>query len=83
VVDTSLVNPDERIALDTKIRELIIDGISKGVTVNEICYLIARMLPELVDRRFAHAQVEAAFDLWATRHPELMIDTTKFVRPEA
>jgi hypothetical protein len=83
MIDTRRVNPDERIALDFKIRELIIDGVSKGVTVNEICYLLTRMLPELVDRRFAHGQVEASFDLWATRHPELMIDTTRFVRHEA
>lgn len=53
-----------------------------GASHDEIVYLLTRMLPELCDRRFAHGQVEAAYDLYHREHPEIDRATQPFSRVE-
>ena len=72
---------EERAQLDELLRAPIRAYLQRSTaTTEDIVYLITRMLPELCDRRHAHGHVEAAFDLYHERHPELMIDTNRVPR---
>lgn len=67
----------QRAELDEQLRVPIRKWMKEhGATVEDVVYLITRMLPELCDRRHAHGHIEAAFDLYHESHPELMIDSS-------
>ena len=72
---------EERAHLDEEIRMPIREWLRRSsATTEDVVFLLTRMLPELCDRRHAHGHVEAAFDLYHERHPELMIDTNRVPR---
>jgi hypothetical protein len=65
------VSPQELAALDEQLRAPIRTAIAAGLELDQLAFLLTRMLPEVCDRRFAHGQVEAAFDLARGSRPEL------------
>jgi len=58
--------------LEEKLREPIREAIVlELVTADEVASLLTKIIPEHVDRRNAHACVEAAFDSYHETTPEL------------
>ena len=67
----------QRAELDELLRKPIREWIAnQGAIVEDVVFLLTRMLPELCDRRHAHGHIEAAYDLYHEHHPELMIDSS-------
>lgn len=64
-------DPQYRVALDGKLREAILEAVNGGrVSLEEVTFLLVRMLPELAPQNQVFGHVVAAYELARQRGQE-------------
>ena len=69
------MTPEERLALDARLRTELHLALAAGASVDEVVYLLTRMLPELCDRDRAVGHIAAAYETVEIRLPEAVLST--------